>query len=189
VVGLTMLRLLTDLGLGENAATNAYLLTLTALSLLWLSAVLIASVSAEQPPRHHPKRPAQERSARLVDLEEAVEWSMDSAHVRDIRLRPDVRAAVADRLVRWHLHLGEDLAAAIMGPTTRWLVESQSEAEPGTVRGLDGTQVRDLTAELATLDERLQTSNIVAKNGEQHGWSSGRSPRSAVRSWTRSSAR
>jgi hypothetical protein len=153
-----MLRLLTDLGMGAATATDVYLLCLAALCLLWCAKALVAAVSPESPAQPYPYRLDPGRPTRLVTLEEAVEWGVRSAHVRDTRLRADVRFAVADRLGRAGIYLGSDPRAdVVLGPTTRWLVESRAVVDAATgERGLDPQQVRDLTEELAGLDDRIE---------------------------------
>jgi hypothetical protein len=174
VVALTMVRLLTDLGMGPDVATDAYLLTLTALGLVWCGRVLVDAVSAERPQNPPPQRPLPERPPRLVSLEETVEWSVRSEYVRDTRLRPDLRYAVADRLGRAGYYLGDHPAApALLGPATSALVESVDVAEPGTGRrGFDQHQLEALATELAGLDERIEKHHESAsprtETGESH---------------------
>ena len=158
VLALTMLRLLSDLGMGAAAATDAYLLTLAALGCVWCARRLVAAVSTEPPQDPRPVRPLPERPSRLVSLEESVDWAARSAHVRDTRLRPELRYAVADRLGRAGYYLGSHPAAAtLLGPTTAALVESVEVAQAGTgMRGLDQSQLEALATELAGLDERIE---------------------------------
>lgn len=158
VVALTMLRLLTDLGMGPDVATDAYLLTLAGLGIVWCGRVLVGAVSDEtaQDPRLH--RPPPERPPRLVGLEESVAWAARSAYVRDTRLRPDLRYAVADRLGRAGFYLGSHPdAPGLLGPATTALVSSTTVAEPGAGRpGFDEAQLTALATELSGLDERIE---------------------------------
>lgn len=158
LLALTMVRLLTDLGLGASGATKAYLLTVSALGCIWCARRLAAAVSAERPQDPRRRRPLPERPPRLVSLEEAIEWAARSEYVRDTRLRPDLRYAVADRLGRAGYYLGSHRAASmLLGPTTAALVESVEVAEAGSGRpGLDLQQLEALAAELAGLDERIE---------------------------------
>jgi hypothetical protein len=77
--------------------------------------------------------------------------------VRDTRLRPDLRFAVADRLGRAGYYLGSHPAAStLLGPTTAALVASVEVAEPGSGRrGFDSHQLEALATEVAGLDERI----------------------------------
>jgi hypothetical protein len=158
VLALTMLRLLSDLGLGSAAATDAYLLTVAGLGCVWCTRRLLTAVSAERPQDPRPLRSRPERPPRLVSLEESVDWAARSAHTRDTRLRPEIRYAVADRLGRAGYYLDSHPAAtALLGPTTAALVASVEVAEAGTGRrGLDQHEVEALATELAGLDERIQ---------------------------------
>jgi hypothetical protein len=171
VVALTMVRLLTDLGMGSAAATNAYLLALSALGLVWCGRRLAGAVSAEWPQNPRPLRSQPERPPRLVSLEETVEWAARSEHVRDTRLRPDLRFAVADRLGRGGYYLGSHPAAVpLLGPVTSAVISAVTVAEAGTGRrGLDQHQLEAIATELAGLDERIEHHHDLQQDNPADG--------------------
>ena len=99
LVGLTMLRLLTDLSLKPAVATELYLLAVTAIVLFWCYQVLVGLPTSAAFWSRAARRPnLRGRPERLEVLEEMVAFWVRTSYTRHRRLRPAVRVLVESRL-------------------------------------------------------------------------------------------
>ncbi len=155
VLAITLLRLATTGGLTPAVANEVYLLSLTALVLLWCLRILIRAEPVElRRPGARRRNWADVRPTRLVRLEERVEWWVRTAEMRHIGLRPAVRVLTATRLGRVGIDIDDDeRAAAALGPLCWELVRSGVEppASPAAA-GLTPAEVHQLTRTLTTLN-------------------------------------
>jgi hypothetical protein len=109
LVGLSLLRLLTDAGFTPSVATELYLLAVTGVVLSWCLRAL-AATEARQRLRLsvYGRRRLQGRPERLAALEESVPYWTASSGLRHYRLRPEVRTVAAERLTRLGIDLRTD---------------------------------------------------------------------------------
>ncbi len=169
LLGLTMLRLLTDLGLRPHVATELYLLAVTGVVLFWCFQVLAGM------PRSNPfwsraarRSNLQDRPERLVVLEDMYAFWVRTGYTVHRRMRPAVRLLVAGRLAREGIDLDRDpRAPAILGPTT-WDVVRPDSQPPADDRsaGLTPRQADEITRTLTALGRGDVTR--TAQTGEQH---------------------
>ncbi|BEP12455.1 hypothetical protein acdb102_07660 [Acidothermaceae bacterium B102] len=165
LLGLTMLRLLTDLGLRPAVATELYLLAVTAVALFWCFQLLARLETSDRLWSRAARRPDLDRRPdRLVSLEESVTFWVRTSYTRHRRLRPAVQGLVRARLSRSGIDLDRDpRAPAVLGRTAWHLVHPDAPApkDDDTV-GLTDAQIDDLARTLTALGtQRTMT-------GEQH---------------------
>lgn len=130
LLALTMLRLLTDLGLRPHVATEVYLLAVTGVLLFWCFQVL-AGMPASDPFWSRADRRSQlhDRPERLAVLEEMFAFWIRTSYTRHRRLSPAVRGLVVSRLGRSGIDLDTDpRAPRLLGPTTWNLVRLDAPA-------------------------------------------------------------
>ena len=169
LLGLTMLRLLTDLGLRPHVATELYLLAVTGVVLFWCFQVLVG-MPASDPfwSRADRRSRLQDRPERLGVLEEMFAFWMRTTYTTHRRLRPAVRALVATRLKRSGIDLDTDpRAPRLLGATTWDLVrlDAPEPTDQDTV-GLTAAQADELARTLTALG-RVDFTR-TGQTGEQH---------------------
>jgi hypothetical protein len=169
LLGLTMLRLLSDLGLRPDVATELYLLAVTGVVLFWCFQVL-AGMPASDPFWSRAGRRSQqhERPERLVVLEEMFAFWVRTSYTRHRRLRPAVRALVASRLKRSGIDLDTDpRAPQLLGGPTWELVRLDAPApSDADAEGLSPEQIAQIARTLTALG-RVDFTR-TGQTGEQH---------------------
>jgi hypothetical protein len=169
LLGLTMLRLLTDLGLDPDVATELYLLSVTGVVLLWCFQVL-AGLPASDPLWSRADRRSQQqgRPDRLEVLDEMFTFWIRTSYTRHRRLRPAVRALIATRLKRSNIDLDTDpRAPRLLGPQTWELV--RPDAPPPSDEDSVGLTARQVDEIARTLTALSRPDFIrTAQTGEQH---------------------
>jgi hypothetical protein len=164
LLGLTMLRLLTDLGLRPAVATELYLLAVTGVALFWCFQVLVRLETSDRLWSRAARRPDLDRRPdRLVVLEEGVTFWVRTSYTRFRRLRPAVRALVQVRLSRSGVDLDLDpRAPGLLGRTTWQLVEPEATApkDDDTV-GLSDAEIDDLARTLTHLRQGNSTDGAL----------------------------
>jgi hypothetical protein len=168
LLGLSLLRLVTDAGLGSSVATELYLLAVTGVVLTWCLRVLAATEATERlRPSAYGRRQLQGRPARLAALEESMPYWTGSSGLRHYRLRPEVRTVAAERLTRIGIDLRTDPRAELaLGPTTWELVRLDvPPPKDEHARGLSPAEVEDLIATLEALER--PDLPVPAQSGDQ----------------------
>ncbi|MDX6205592.1 MAG: hypothetical protein QOF39_1649 [Frankiales bacterium] len=168
LIGLTLLRLLTDAGLGSAVATELYLLAVTGVVLSWCLRLLAATEARERfrPPAYGRRR-LEGRPERLVSLEESMPYWTAAAGPRHYRLRPEVRSVVAERLTRLGIDLRTDQRAESALGRTVWDLVRADVPPPVDEHGpgLSPVQVDELIARLEALER--PDFPVPAQSGDQ----------------------
>jgi hypothetical protein len=169
LLGLTMLRLLTDLGLRPDVATELYLLAVTGVVLFWCFQVL-ARMPVSDPfwSRADRRSKQHDRPDRLEVLEEMVAFWVRTSYTRHRRLRPAVRALVESRLGRAGIGLDTDPRARTLLGTTTWelvRLDAPAPTDEDTV-GLSPREADQIARTLTALGKVDFTR--TAQTGEQH---------------------
>jgi hypothetical protein len=168
LVGLSLLRLLTDAGLGSAVATELYLLAVTGVVLTWcLRALAATEARARLRPSSYGRRQLQGRPSRLAALEESVPYWTGSSGLRHYRLRPEVRTVAAERLTRIGIDLRTDPRAEQALGRTGWELVRLDVPAPADehARGLSPAEVEDLIATLEALER--PDFPVPAQSGDQ----------------------
>ena len=164
LLGLTMLRLLTDLGLRPAVATELYLLAVTGVALSWCFQLLVRLETPDRLWSRAAGRPDLDRRPdRLVVLEESVAFWVRTSYTRHRRLRPAVRALVQARLTRSGVDLDRDQRAPqLLGRTTWSLVQPEADApkDDDTV-GLSDAHIDDVARTLTALRQGNSTDGAL----------------------------
>jgi hypothetical protein len=168
LVGLSLLRLLTDGGLRPAVATELYLLAVTGVVLSWCLRAL-AATEARQRLRLsvYARQRLLGRPARLTALEESMPYWTGSAGLRHYRLRPEVRTVAAERLTRLGIDLRTDPRAEAALGRTVWDLVRLGVPPPTDEHGpgMTPSQVEELIAKLEAL-ERLDFA-VPPLSGDQ----------------------
>jgi hypothetical protein len=168
LVGLSLLRLLTDAGFGSAVATELYLLAVTGVVLSWCLRVLAATEArARLRPSAYGRRQLQGRPERLVSLEESVPHWTGSSGLCHYRLRPEVRTVAAERLTRLGLDLRTDPRARQALGHTAWELVRLDVPPPADehARGLSPAEVEELIATLEAIER--PDFPMPAQSGDQ----------------------
>lgn len=168
LVGLSLLRLLTDGGLRPSVATELYLLAVTGVVLSWCVRVLVATEAWERlRPSVYGRRRLPDRPARLAALEESVPYWTRSAGLRHYRLRPEVRTVAAERLTRLGIDLRNDPRAEAALGRTVWELVRLDVPPPADEHGpgMSPAQVEELIAKLEALER--PDLPVPAQSGDQ----------------------
>jgi hypothetical protein len=155
LIGLTLLRLVTDLGAGAAVATELYLLAVTGVVLGWcLRALAVTEVRGRMRQTPYGRRRLLGRPEHLVALEDAMPYWVEVAGLRYYRLRPEIRGVAADRLTRLGIDLRTDARAEVALGQTVWELIRTDAAPPQDEkdRGFSPAQVQELTAKLEALE-------------------------------------